>query len=233
MVFAWISDLGFTLHSQFVFASPPPPRLRGEEEDEALPRLVGSAVGDTDARAVAEGVRLDRCGFAWDMMGALRNFGRAWGTRGVVRGPGRYMEACDARGAVLFSGGSDCRVLARLADLHLPPEQPLDLINVAFGEKAAEAERKELEQGILRARDIVAAKDEQLRAATAEAERAEQAPAAAGGGPMGPSGVCPGPGAETSFSRAASSGAPGARSGGLGAANRRTPIYVFIDPSID
>ena len=59
MVFAWISDLGFTLHSQFVFASPPPPRLRGEEEDEALPRLVGSAVGDTDARAVAEGVGLE------------------------------------------------------------------------------------------------------------------------------------------------------------------------------
>ena len=44
-----------------------------------------------------------------------------------------------ARVAVLFSGGIDCMVLARLADLHLPTEQPIDLINVAFGDLAAEA----------------------------------------------------------------------------------------------
>ena len=42
-----------------------------------------------------------------------------------------------ARVAVLFSGGIDCMMLARLADLHLPPNQPLDLINVAFGQLAA------------------------------------------------------------------------------------------------
>ena len=30
-------------------------------------------------------------------------------------------------------------VLARLADIHLPPHQPLDLINVGFGARAAQA----------------------------------------------------------------------------------------------
>ena len=49
------------------------------------------------------------------------------------------LPTSNARVAVLFSGGIDCMVLARLADLHLPPEQPLDLINVAFGAIAAEA----------------------------------------------------------------------------------------------
>ncbi|KAI0485150.1 asparagine synthase-domain-containing protein [Xylariaceae sp. FL0804] len=38
----------------------------------------------------------------------------------------------DVRIAVLFSGGLDCTVLARLADELLPPEQGIDLINVAF-----------------------------------------------------------------------------------------------------
>jgi len=35
------------------------------------------------------------------MRGALSNFGRAWGTPGQTRGPAKYIEACDARGAVL------------------------------------------------------------------------------------------------------------------------------------
>jgi asparagine synthetase B (glutamine-hydrolysing) len=34
--------------------------------------------------------------------------------------------------AVLFSGGLDCTVLARMAHDLLPPEQEIDLINVAF-----------------------------------------------------------------------------------------------------
>lgn len=38
----------------------------------------------------------------------------------------------DARIAVLFSGGLDCTVLARLGSDILPPEQAVDLINVAF-----------------------------------------------------------------------------------------------------
>lgn len=38
----------------------------------------------------------------------------------------------DARIAVLFSGGLDCTVLARLTHEVLPPGQAIDLINVAF-----------------------------------------------------------------------------------------------------
>jgi asparagine synthetase B (glutamine-hydrolysing) len=38
----------------------------------------------------------------------------------------------EARIAVLFSGGLDCTVLARLAADILPPDQVVDLINVAF-----------------------------------------------------------------------------------------------------
>jgi asparagine synthetase B (glutamine-hydrolysing) len=38
----------------------------------------------------------------------------------------------DARVAVLFSGGLDCTVLARLASDLVPPTQPIDLLNVAF-----------------------------------------------------------------------------------------------------
>lgn len=38
----------------------------------------------------------------------------------------------EARVAVLFSGGLDCTVLARLASDILPPTQAIDLINIAF-----------------------------------------------------------------------------------------------------
>lgn len=38
----------------------------------------------------------------------------------------------DARLAVLFSGGLDCTMLARIAHDVLPTGQPIDLINVAF-----------------------------------------------------------------------------------------------------
>lgn len=34
--------------------------------------------------------------------------------------------------AVLFSGGLDCTMLARIASDIIPPSQPIDLINVAF-----------------------------------------------------------------------------------------------------
>ncbi len=44
-----------------------------------------------------------------------------------------------SRVGILFSGGIDCMVLARLADLCLPPGESIDLINVAFGEHAARA----------------------------------------------------------------------------------------------
>ena len=51
----------------------------------------------------------------------------------------RAPPSSSARVAVLFSGGIDCMVLARLADLLLPPDEPLDLLNVAFGDRAAAA----------------------------------------------------------------------------------------------
>ena len=41
-------------------------------------------------------------------------------------------EASDTRVAVLFSGGLDCTVLARLTHELLDPDQGIDLINVAF-----------------------------------------------------------------------------------------------------
>ncbi|QRV76776.1 asparagine synthase [Ceratobasidium sp. AG-Ba] len=37
-----------------------------------------------------------------------------------------------ARLGVLFSGGIDCTVVAYLADRHIPPNEPIDLLNVAF-----------------------------------------------------------------------------------------------------
>ena len=79
------------------------PLLRRLECSSAEPYLFVGAMNWAGVvpRAKKEGVRNDRCGFAWDMRGALSNFGRSWGTPGVMRGPGRYIEACDARGAVL------------------------------------------------------------------------------------------------------------------------------------
>ncbi|CAG9971595.1 unnamed protein product [Clonostachys byssicola] len=43
-----------------------------------------------------------------------------------------HSSSSDARVAVLFSGGLDCTVLARLASDAVPAEQPIDLLNVAF-----------------------------------------------------------------------------------------------------
>lgn len=41
-------------------------------------------------------------------------------------------QAQNARVAVLFSGGVDCTLLARLLTDYLPEEEPIDLLNVAF-----------------------------------------------------------------------------------------------------
>jgi asparagine synthetase B (glutamine-hydrolysing) len=46
--------------------------------------------------------------------------------------PPRSDPNSNVRLAVLFSGGLDCTVLARMAHDILPPEQQIDLINVAF-----------------------------------------------------------------------------------------------------
>ncbi len=42
------------------------------------------------------------------------------------------VEDGEARLAVLFSGGLDCTVLARMASDLISPNEPIDLINVAF-----------------------------------------------------------------------------------------------------
>lgn len=52
---------------------------------------------------------------------------------------GAQPTAAQPRVAVMFSGGIDSMVIARLADLHTPPEQPIELLNVAFGAGAARA----------------------------------------------------------------------------------------------
>lgn len=49
----------------------------------------------------------------------------------VPESPG-YIQGSSAKIAVLFSGGLDCTLLARLAHEILPIEQPIDLLNVAF-----------------------------------------------------------------------------------------------------
>ncbi|CAK7233279.1 hypothetical protein SEUCBS140593_008548 [Sporothrix eucalyptigena] len=56
--------------------------------------------------------------------------------------PPAHAEGIDTRIAVLFSGGLDCTVLARLAHDVLPPEQGIDLINVAFENPRVKANLK-------------------------------------------------------------------------------------------
>lgn len=50
----------------------------------------------------------------------------------IPQPPGADKVAHDTRVAVLFSGGLDCTVLARLAHEVMDPEQGIDLLNVAF-----------------------------------------------------------------------------------------------------
>eukprot|EP00966_Prymnesium_polylepis_P015965 368486-Prymnesium_polylepis.1 len=66
-----------------------------------------------------------------------------------------------ARVGVLFSGGIDSMVLARLADLHLPQGEPIDLINVAFGDRAGHAPDRL--SGILGARELCAVSNRPFR----------------------------------------------------------------------
>lgn len=50
----------------------------------------------------------------------------------------------DARVAVLFSGGLDCTILARIASDLLPKEQAIDLLNVAFENPRIASQNKDL-----------------------------------------------------------------------------------------
>ncbi|CDR87298.1 uncharacterized protein SPSC_00424 [Sporisorium scitamineum] len=55
--------------------------------------------------------------------------------------------ADEAHVAILFSGGLDCTTLALLADRYVPPEQPIDLLNVGFENvRAIEAAKQEREK---------------------------------------------------------------------------------------
>lgn len=49
---------------------------------------------------------------------------------------------CHAKVAVLFSGGLDSAILAKLADKYVPKNEPIDLLNVAFEKKKASATSK-------------------------------------------------------------------------------------------
>ena len=53
----------------------------------------------------------------------------------------------DTRVAVLFSGGLDCTVLARMCHDLLPPDQGVDLVNVAFENPRVAAHLKETSSG--------------------------------------------------------------------------------------
>jgi asparagine synthetase B (glutamine-hydrolysing) len=53
-------------------------------------------------------------------------------------------ESSDARVAVLFSGGLDCTVLARIASDIVPAGQAIDLINVAFENPRIAAQNRNL-----------------------------------------------------------------------------------------
>ncbi|TDL28534.1 hypothetical protein BD410DRAFT_711708 [Rickenella mellea] len=62
-----------------------------------------------------------------------------------------HSEKGDARVAVLFSGGIDSTIIAYLADRHLPLDEPIDLLNVAFENprkmRASPASRRSREAG--------------------------------------------------------------------------------------
>ena len=54
----------------------------------------------------------------------------------------------DAKVAVLFSGGLDCTLLARLAHEILPVDEPIDLLNVAFENPRSMAAASKIESGV-------------------------------------------------------------------------------------
>lgn len=57
-------------------------------------------------------------------------------------------KVCPTRVAVLFSGGLDCTVLARLAHELLNPDQAIDLINVAFENPRVVAQLQKTSDGV-------------------------------------------------------------------------------------
>ena len=61
-------------------------------------------------------------------------------TRSIRPEEGQVTQQGEARVAVLFSGGVDSTLIARLLDLALPKDQAIDLVNLAFREDAPDRE---------------------------------------------------------------------------------------------
>ncbi|TFY82693.1 hypothetical protein EWM64_g1316 [Hericium alpestre] len=92
---------------------PEPPRL---ESLDHIPSHLESAVNDLIAH-------LNRC-----VMRHIQNIP----SRNQATPPSAAQSTSPARLAVLFSGGIDSTMLAYLTDRHVPPNEPIDLLNVAF-----------------------------------------------------------------------------------------------------
>ncbi|XP_078084676.1 asparagine synthetase domain-containing protein 1 isoform X2 [Mustelus asterias] len=52
----------------------------------------------------------------------------------------------EAKVAILFSGGVDSMVLSALADHHIPPDEPIDLLNVAFKQQEQKRQKTSTKQ---------------------------------------------------------------------------------------
>ncbi|KAK7943784.1 Asparagine synthetase domain-containing protein [Apiospora aurea] len=88
--------------------------------------------------------------------------------------PADHLSDVDTRVAILFSGGLDCTILARMADELLPATQGIDLINVAFQNPRVAAQKQAAPKpGVVVADDYERCPDRQTgRKSFAELKRA-------------------------------------------------------------
>lgn len=93
----------------------------GDVESEGIPRVVN--------RNIPQMIELSKR--ATDTIDFMQLLDRAVERR-VAHAPQSHSNTNDASVAVLFSGGIDSVVLAALSHRHVPPKQPIDLINVSF-----------------------------------------------------------------------------------------------------
>ncbi|KAL7496092.1 hypothetical protein ACHAWT_004368 [Skeletonema menzelii] len=93
----------------------------GEVESEPIPRVVN--------RNIPQMIELSKR--TTDTIDFMQLLERAVERR-VAHAPQSHSRTDDASVAVLFSGGIDSVVLAALSHRHVPPKQPIDLINVSF-----------------------------------------------------------------------------------------------------
>ncbi|KAM0739318.1 hypothetical protein ACQRIT_007055 [Beauveria bassiana] len=102
-----------------------------------------SALGIFNATVPKE---LDRLTENVEAVGTLKNHllqSLQYRVQGIPVPPG--VDEPQASVAVLFSGGLDCTVLARLAHNLLPKDQQIDLLNVAFANPRIAAQHKDLD----------------------------------------------------------------------------------------